>query len=232
MRPARSPPCRGDIGFTSGRPHPLLARFATVGEPGGWTLALITVTFALFWLITAKLHSADLPRLWRLIFEHEERGLPPRGEKSPDGGRPNAPDRNRFPFRRHPQTAVERPPQFLGHRKRQTRLRVRHLCPATDRRGRRRCSLHPGRGKAPRTRPLPPARSAHRRLGRRRATEAGPVSSPGQRDQFARTGPRRNLRRGAARRRRGRAALLPRARHRHRPGSRPSGQIFSVVFAG
>ena len=51
---------------------PLLARFATVGEPGGWTLALITVTFALFLLNTAKLHYADLLRLWRLIFENEE----------------------------------------------------------------------------------------------------------------------------------------------------------------
>ena len=51
---------------------PLLARFATVEEPGGWTLALITVTFAMFLLKTAKLHSADLLRLSRLIFENEE----------------------------------------------------------------------------------------------------------------------------------------------------------------
>lgn len=51
---------------------PLPARFATVGEPGGWTLVLITVTFAMFLLNTAKLHSADLLRLSRLIFENEE----------------------------------------------------------------------------------------------------------------------------------------------------------------
>ena len=51
---------------------PLLLRFSTVDEPGGWTLALITVTYALFLLNTAKLHYADLLRLWRLIFENEE----------------------------------------------------------------------------------------------------------------------------------------------------------------
>ena len=60
---------------------PLLARFATVEEPGGWTLALITVTFAMFLLKTAKLHSADLLRLLRLIFENEELGPhAPRGK--------------------------------------------------------------------------------------------------------------------------------------------------------
>ncbi len=51
---------------------PLLFRFATISEPGGWTLALITITYALFLLNTAKLHYADLLRLWRLIFENEE----------------------------------------------------------------------------------------------------------------------------------------------------------------
>ncbi len=51
---------------------PLLARFVTLGEPGAWTLALITVTYALFLLNTAKLHHADLMRMWRLIFENEE----------------------------------------------------------------------------------------------------------------------------------------------------------------
>ena len=51
---------------------PLLVRFATMSESGGWTLALITVTYALFLLNTTKLHYADLRRLWRLIFENEE----------------------------------------------------------------------------------------------------------------------------------------------------------------
>ncbi|MCX6956313.1 MAG: ATP-binding protein [Verrucomicrobia bacterium] len=51
---------------------PLLARFLTLDEPGGGTLALITVTYALFLLNTAKLHHADLLRLWRLIFENEK----------------------------------------------------------------------------------------------------------------------------------------------------------------
>ena len=50
---------------------PLFARFMTLNEPGGWTLALVTVTYALFLLNTAKLHFADLQRLWRLIFENE-----------------------------------------------------------------------------------------------------------------------------------------------------------------
>jgi signal transduction histidine kinase len=51
---------------------PLLGRFATLPEAGSWTLSLITVTYALFLLNTAKLHYADLLRLWRLIFENEE----------------------------------------------------------------------------------------------------------------------------------------------------------------
>ena len=51
---------------------PLLARFLILPGTGGWTLALIIVTFALFLLNTAKLHYADLRRLWQLIFENEE----------------------------------------------------------------------------------------------------------------------------------------------------------------
>jgi signal transduction histidine kinase/ActR/RegA family two-component response regulator len=51
---------------------PLLVRFTTLPESGGWLLSLITVTYALFLLNTAKLHYADLRRLWRLIFENEE----------------------------------------------------------------------------------------------------------------------------------------------------------------
>jgi signal transduction histidine kinase len=61
---------------------PLVARFATVDEPGGWTLVLITVTYALFLLNTTKLHYADLLRLWRLIFEHEALVLTLSEEKS------------------------------------------------------------------------------------------------------------------------------------------------------
>ncbi len=51
---------------------PLLVRVATLPDAGGWTLALITVTYAMFLLHTAKLHHGDLQRLWRLIFENEE----------------------------------------------------------------------------------------------------------------------------------------------------------------
>ena len=51
---------------------PLFARFVTLPAGGGWTLGLITITYALFLLNTAKLQSADLQRLWRLIFENEE----------------------------------------------------------------------------------------------------------------------------------------------------------------
>jgi signal transduction histidine kinase/CheY-like chemotaxis protein len=51
---------------------PLLARFLTLPESGTWTLGLITITYALFLLNTARLHHGDLRRLWRLIFENEE----------------------------------------------------------------------------------------------------------------------------------------------------------------
>ncbi len=51
---------------------PLLLRFLTLGEPGGVTLALATLTYALFLMNTAKLHHADLRQQWRLIFEHEQ----------------------------------------------------------------------------------------------------------------------------------------------------------------
>ena len=49
---------------------PLGVRFAT-GPDASWTLPLITATYSLFLLNTAKLHHADLLRLWRLIFENE-----------------------------------------------------------------------------------------------------------------------------------------------------------------
>ena len=50
---------------------PLAISYVAAGESGGWTLALATVTYALFLLNTAKLHQADLRQLWRLIFEQE-----------------------------------------------------------------------------------------------------------------------------------------------------------------
>ncbi len=51
---------------------PLLARFLTLPESGTWTLGFIVITYALFLLNTARMHHADLRRLWRLIFENEE----------------------------------------------------------------------------------------------------------------------------------------------------------------
>ncbi len=51
---------------------PITVRFFTTPETGSWTLALITITFALFLLNTAKLHQLDLRRLYRLIFENED----------------------------------------------------------------------------------------------------------------------------------------------------------------
>ncbi len=50
---------------------PLLIRFATLEESGGWALAAVTFTYALFLHNTAKLHQGDLRHLWRLIFENE-----------------------------------------------------------------------------------------------------------------------------------------------------------------
>jgi signal transduction histidine kinase len=50
---------------------PLLFRFMSLPDAGGWTLAFITVTYALFLINTARLHHADLRQLWQLIFENE-----------------------------------------------------------------------------------------------------------------------------------------------------------------
>jgi two-component system, sensor histidine kinase len=50
---------------------PLLVRFVTLPDTGSWLLGLITFTYAIFLLNTAKLHHADLQRLWQLIFENE-----------------------------------------------------------------------------------------------------------------------------------------------------------------
>ncbi|HET7537231.1 MAG TPA: ATP-binding protein [Candidatus Didemnitutus sp.] len=51
---------------------PALARFLTLVDPGSWTLAACTVTYALFLFNTARLHHQDLRRLYRLIFENDE----------------------------------------------------------------------------------------------------------------------------------------------------------------
>jgi two-component system, sensor histidine kinase len=50
---------------------PVLARFVQLDVPGGWTLAAITVTYAAFLIHTARLHRADLRKLYRLIFEND-----------------------------------------------------------------------------------------------------------------------------------------------------------------
>ena len=51
---------------------PALWRFFNSPEAGSWTLALCFVTYALFLLNTARLHRADLRKLYRLIFENEQ----------------------------------------------------------------------------------------------------------------------------------------------------------------
>ncbi len=51
---------------------PMVAAFVAYPEKGSWTLAACTVTYALFLLNTARLHNADLRKLFRLIFENEE----------------------------------------------------------------------------------------------------------------------------------------------------------------
>jgi signal transduction histidine kinase/ActR/RegA family two-component response regulator len=51
---------------------PILVHFAiTMGGNAGWTLATITFTYALFLINIARLHHADMHRLWRLVFENE-----------------------------------------------------------------------------------------------------------------------------------------------------------------
>ncbi len=51
---------------------PVLARFAQLDVPGDWTLVAITATYAAFLINTARLHHADLRKLYRLIFENDE----------------------------------------------------------------------------------------------------------------------------------------------------------------
>ncbi|MEJ1971015.1 MAG: ATP-binding protein [Lacunisphaera sp.] len=51
---------------------PGIAAFATYKEAGSWTLIACTITYAIFLLNTARMHSLDLRNLFRLIFENEE----------------------------------------------------------------------------------------------------------------------------------------------------------------
>ncbi len=51
---------------------PVVARFILSPESGSWTLAACTVTYALFLANTARLHHADLRKLYRLIFENDD----------------------------------------------------------------------------------------------------------------------------------------------------------------
>ena len=51
---------------------PVMVRYFQLREPGGWTLAFCTITYALFLLNTARLHHGDLHKLYRLIFENDE----------------------------------------------------------------------------------------------------------------------------------------------------------------
>jgi signal transduction histidine kinase len=51
---------------------PVCVAFACFPEAGSWALVLITVTYALFLWNTARLHHADLRKLYRLIFENEQ----------------------------------------------------------------------------------------------------------------------------------------------------------------
>ena len=58
--------------YTSTTLAPEVWRFFNSSETGSWTLALCFVTYALFLLNTARLHRADLRKLYRLIFENEQ----------------------------------------------------------------------------------------------------------------------------------------------------------------
>jgi signal transduction histidine kinase/ActR/RegA family two-component response regulator len=51
---------------------PVTVRAATLMETGGWILALIAVTYAVFLFKTARLQHDDLRKLYQLIFENEE----------------------------------------------------------------------------------------------------------------------------------------------------------------
>jgi signal transduction histidine kinase/CheY-like chemotaxis protein len=50
---------------------PILVRFFQLRGSSGWALALVTVTYAIFLINTARLQYADLVRLWNLNFENQ-----------------------------------------------------------------------------------------------------------------------------------------------------------------
>ncbi len=50
---------------------PMVLSFLLMDEPGSWTLAGMTLTYAMFLLNTAKLHYTDLHTLYRLIYEND-----------------------------------------------------------------------------------------------------------------------------------------------------------------
>ncbi len=51
---------------------PLMVRFLMPAVDGGWLVALMTFTYALFLLNSARLQYADMRRVWHLAFENEE----------------------------------------------------------------------------------------------------------------------------------------------------------------
>ena len=51
---------------------PGTAAFTTYKEAGSWALIGSSITYAIFLLNTARLHSLDLRNLFRLIYENEE----------------------------------------------------------------------------------------------------------------------------------------------------------------
>jgi signal transduction histidine kinase len=60
------------LGYVLMTLSPALVRFVQLDVPGSWTLSAITFTYALFLINTARLHHADLQKLYRLIFENDE----------------------------------------------------------------------------------------------------------------------------------------------------------------
>ncbi|OYU98902.1 MAG: hypothetical protein CFE26_26750, partial [Verrucomicrobiales bacterium VVV1] len=51
---------------------PVFVLLLIAPQPGAWTLAFCTLTYALFLLNTTRLHHADLRKFYRVFFENEE----------------------------------------------------------------------------------------------------------------------------------------------------------------
>ncbi|MBA4136532.1 MAG: hypothetical protein C0518_04370 [Opitutus sp.] len=60
------------LGYVAVTLTPALGRFVQLDVAGAWTLAAITFTYALFLINTARMHHADLQKLYRLIYENDE----------------------------------------------------------------------------------------------------------------------------------------------------------------